>query len=76
MICDDVKRIAYFFLDGQVAERKQQDIQGHLNACPSCDGRLTFHRRMREFLRRRLRRLAAPGALRERIQTALQSSRS
>lgn len=71
MVCDDVRRIAYFFLDGQLGERKNVDFQGHLKACPTCDGRIVFHKRMRELIRRRLKPIVAPGTLRERIHAAL-----
>jgi mycothiol system anti-sigma-R factor len=71
MVCDDVRRIAYFFLDGQLGATKQTDLRGHLEACPSCDGRLTFHRRMREFIRRRLSPMNAPSPLRDRIRNAI-----
>lgn len=71
MVCDDVKRIAYFFLDGQLGERKREDLQGHIRLCPTCDHRVSFHRRMRQFLARRLARVSAPRTLRERIHRAL-----
>lgn len=71
MVCDDVRRIAYFFLDGQLGENRHTDLQGHVQACPSCDGRLTIHRRLREFIRRRLAPVTAPPPLRDRIRNAI-----
>lgn len=71
MVCDDVRRIAYFFLDEQLGDQKRVALEHHLHACPSCDGRVTIHRRIRAFLRSRLQRIEAPGRLRERIHSAL-----
>ncbi len=71
MVCDDVKRIAYFFLDGQIEATKQGDIEGHLTACPECDGRITIHRRLRAFVRSRLRIVPAPSRLRERLHSVI-----
>ncbi|HVR43327.1 MAG TPA: zf-HC2 domain-containing protein [Thermoanaerobaculia bacterium] len=76
MVCDDVRRIAYFFLDGQVAADELVDLEGHLKLCPSCDGRLLLHRRLRAFVRDRLRPLTAPVSLRDRIHAALRSARA
>ena len=55
MVCDDVRRIAYFFLDEQLETTKHKDIEGHLTDCPGCDGRIKIHRRLRAFVRARLR---------------------
>ncbi|MGH9456483.1 MAG: anti-sigma factor family protein [Thermoanaerobaculia bacterium] len=71
MVCDDVRRIAYFFLDGELGEQKQRDMENHLTACHSCDGRVVIHRRFRAFIRHRLSRLHAPPTLRDRIHSAL-----
>ena len=30
MLCRDVKRVVYFFLDGSLGERKKQDLNSHL----------------------------------------------
>jgi anti-sigma factor (TIGR02949 family) len=75
MVCDDVKRIAYFFLDGQLETAKRGDMEGHLGACPDCDGRVTIHRRLRSFVRARLRAIPAPTRLRERLHSVLSAPR-
>lgn len=75
MVCDDVRRIAYFFLDGQLEAPKRGDIEGHLTACPECGGRVTIHRRLRAFVRSRLRIIPAPARLRERLHSAIASAR-
>jgi len=76
MLCDDVKRIAYFFLDEQLGEQKKQDVRSHLDECKDCDGRLTIHKRLRAFLQRRLERCCAPDKLRTRLATSFRSQRS
>ena len=74
MVCDDVRRIAYFFLDEQLETTKHKVIEGHLTDCPGCDGRMKIHRRLRAFVRARLRAMPAPSRLRERIHSALAST--
>jgi len=76
MLCDDVKRIAYFFLDEQVGAQKAVDIRHHLDDCTDCGQRVTIHRRLRTFLQRRLARCCAPDRLREKILSTFRSVRS
>ena len=56
MLCDDVKRVVYFFLDGSLGEQKQHDFKIHLSICPDCEQRVSIHRRLRAFIRKRLGR--------------------
>lgn len=74
MVCDDVRRVVYFFLDDQLGERKLEDLRGHLKDCRNCDDRVAVHKRLRDFIRRRLHPLSAPGPLRTRIHEALRRS--
>jgi mycothiol system anti-sigma-R factor len=67
MICDDVKRVAYFFLDGNLGERKQSDFKSHMSICPECEQRVSIHRRLRLFISKRLGRDSAPQRLRQRL---------
>jgi anti-sigma factor RsiW len=71
MLCDDVKRVVYFFLDGTLGELRNHDYHEHLTLCPDCDRRTIIHRRLRAFVDRRLERLCAP----ERFKTRLSRSR-
>lgn len=75
MVCDDVRRFAYFFLDGQLEATKQGDLEGHLSACPDCGSRVTIHRRLRAFLRARLRAIPAPPRLRARLHAVILAGR-
>ncbi len=76
MVCDDVRRVAYFFLDGTLGESKRSAVERHLGLCHDCDTRVRFHDRMRGFLRRRLTPVAAPAAFRERLGATLQGMRA
>ena len=73
MLCDDVKRVLYFFLDGSLGEQKRQHLEIHLSDCPDCEIRVTIHRRLRGFLRSRLSPVAAPEALRIRVVQSLRA---
>jgi len=78
MLCRDVKRVAYFFLDGSLGESKKQDFDSHLKLCPDCESRMKFHRRLRDFLRRRVTRLAvtAPDRLKMRLTRSIRAFRA
>jgi len=73
MLCDDVKRSVYFFLDGSLAEPHQKELRIHLTICPDCDHRATIHGRLRNFVRRRLSPLSAPEHLKRRLQRSLRA---
>jgi mycothiol system anti-sigma-R factor len=73
MLCDDVKRVMYFFLDGTLGDARRRTIEIHLHDCPDCDVRITVHRKMRNFLRRRLSPVAAPESLRIRLTQSLRA---
>lgn len=73
MLCDDVKRVVYFFLDGSLADRKQHDFKTHLSLCPDCDARIRIHRRLRVFITRRLTPEHAPDRLKQRLTRSLRA---
>jgi len=73
MLCDDVKRVLYFFLDGSLGEQKRQHLETHLSTCPDCETRVTIHRRLRGFFRSRLSPVAAPETLRVRVVQSLRA---
>lgn len=74
MLCDDVKRVIYFFLDGSLGDQKRQSIEIHLHDCPDCETRIVIHRRLRGFLRKRLAPIAAPEGLRIRVVQSLRAA--
>jgi mycothiol system anti-sigma-R factor len=73
MLCDDVKRVVYFFLDGSLGHQKQQALQIHLSNCPDCEIRISVHRKLRSFIRKRLMPVAAPETLRIRLTRSLRA---
>jgi len=73
MICDDVKRVAYFFLDGKLGEGKQKDFKTHVSICPDCEQRVSIHRRLRAFVVKRLGHASAPVRLRQRLSRSFRA---
>lgn len=76
MLCDDVKRVVYFFLDGTLGDRSRRDFDSHLQLCPSCEARMRFHQKMRGFIRSRLNRVTAPTHLRTRLERSIRAFRT
>ncbi|HET7437164.1 MAG TPA: zf-HC2 domain-containing protein [Thermoanaerobaculia bacterium] len=73
MLCNDVKRVVYFFLDGSLGEVKQRDYKTHLSICPDCEKRTTVSRKLRDFVRRRLGRDNAPDRLKIRLTRSIRA---
>ena len=67
MLCDDVKRAVYSFLDGSLDEHTQIDYTAHIRLCPHCDTRTKVQQRLRIFIVRRLRPESAPERLKQRL---------
>lgn len=74
MVCNDVKRIAYFYLDGTLGEQKRDQVQSHLSDCPDCESRFEVHKRIRHFFRARCRS-GAPQTLRQKLQQLFRGRR-
>lgn len=74
MLCDDVKRVVYFFLDGSLGNHKQRDIEIHLKNCSDCEIRIVVQRKLRSFVRKRLSRVSAPDTLRVRLSQSLRAT--
>jgi anti-sigma factor (TIGR02949 family) len=70
MICNEIRRLAYFYLDGTVGREKTALMESHFERCPECGTRLTIHRRLREAIRIHFGPVHAPQRLRERVQQA------
>ena len=71
MLCDDYKRVVYFFLDGSLSQRRVLELQTHISICHDCEERTTIHRKLRNFIRKRLSRLSAPEHLKIRVVQSL-----
>ena len=73
MLCREIKRFAYFFLDGTLDAKQKRDFTKHLKLCPDCETRTAIHRRFRNFIRKRLARLTAPARLKQRLTRTLRA---
>jgi anti-sigma factor RsiW len=73
MLCADVKRVAYFFLDESLGDTRRQTVEMHLHDCPDCGVRIVVQRKLRIFVRKRLAPVAAPDALRVRLERSLRA---
>lgn len=71
MVCDDVRRVVYFFLDGSLSQQKLLEFETHLQICRDCDDRTTVSRKLRSFLRRRLSPVSAPEHFKVRLTQTL-----
>ena len=78
MLCNDVKRVVYFFLDGSLGDIKKKDFNNHLNLCRDCEARMKFHRVLRNFLLIRFDRLhvEAPERLKTRLSRSIRAFRT
>lgn len=75
MVCREVKRVVYFFLDGSLGDQKRQDVDNHLKRCPQCEMLVEFQRRLRRFVQSRLARMSttAPDRLRTRLVRSIRA---
>lgn len=73
MLCDDVKRVVYFFLDGSLGHQKQHAFEIHVSNCPDCEIRIVVHRKLRSFVRQRLAPVVAPETLRIKLTRSLRT---
>lgn len=75
MLCSDVKRVVYFFLDGSLSDKRRLDVDDHLKRCPECVTRLEIERRIRNFVRTRFARMSttAPDRLRRRLSRSIRA---
>ena len=74
MLCDDVRRVVYFFLDGSLGQRKLVEFETHIQICHDCEARTAIQRKLRDFVRKRLTRFAAPDRLKVRVVQSLRVS--
>ena len=70
MLCRDVKRAVYFFLDGSLGEKIKSDYHNHITLCPECESRTKLHGRLRSFLKTRFSRLSAEAPERLKLRLA------
>lgn len=73
MLCHEVKRVVYFFLDGTLPQQRVHDFSEHMSLCPDCQQRTTIHRRLRGFVTRRLQRMNASERFKQRLARSLRA---
>ncbi len=73
MICHDVKRVVYFYLDGTMTETRSSELCIHIEHCSECQARTNFHRRLRHFIQKRLQRVEAPDHLKTRLTRTIRA---
>ncbi len=78
MLCRDVKRVVYFFLDGSLGEEKRKDFSSHVSLCPDCERRMRVHERLRTFVQSRFARLTttAPDRFKTRLTRSIRAFRT
>lgn len=78
MLCRDVKRVVYFFLDGTLGEKKRAEFDQHLHLCPDCERRTRVHTRLRDLIRNRVTKLStgAPDRLKRRLTRSIRAFRA
>jgi len=71
MLCNEYRRVVYFFLDGSLGQRKVLELETHLEICHDCEQRTAIHRKLRDFVRKRLSPISAPEHLKVRVVQSL-----
>ena len=73
MLCDEVKRVVYFFLDGSLGASKKRDYDKHMKLCPDCEARTRASGRLRNFFKRRMSKISAPARFKQRLTRSLRA---
>jgi mycothiol system anti-sigma-R factor len=78
MLCREVKRFVYFFLDGSLGDSQRRDLDSHIKLCPDCETRLRVQSRLRHFVHSRFARLTAnaPERLKRRLERSIRAFRT
>ena len=71
MSCGDVHKLVHPYLDGEFEEGDRALLEEHLAGCDGCRRLVAFESSFKHGLKARLKRPAAPPALRQRVLSAL-----
>ena len=71
LTCEVAVQEFFAYLDRALAGDAVHELEEHLRSCLECCDRLAFSRRLDWFVRYRLRELAMPDGLEERIRRTL-----
>lgn len=73
--CEEALRRLEDFLDRELTAEEMERVQGHLNTCAACTSQYQFERDLLDGLRQKIRRIALPDELRDRISRRLEAER-
>jgi anti-sigma factor RsiW len=71
MTCDEAKVLLHGLIDGELDMASARDVEAHVAGCQHCAAELRQFREMRHMMTGANLRLAAPAALRSRIEAAI-----
>jgi anti-sigma factor RsiW len=71
MRCDEAKVLLHPLIDGELDAARARDVEAHVGGCQRCATELRQFREMRQAMAGANLRLAAPAALRSRIEAAM-----
>jgi anti-sigma factor RsiW len=74
MICAEARPLLHALLDDELDAGRAQAVEAHVAGCASCAAELAQCRELRSAMRRPSLRMAAPEALRSRIEAAIPTS--
>jgi anti-sigma factor (TIGR02949 family) len=65
--CEEALRLVHDFIDGELADVSQAEVEAHFEVCAGCYPHLKLERSFREAVRRACAGRTAPPGLRERV---------
>jgi len=66
--CRETLERLYEYLDRELSEAEQIEVQGHLDDCPPCRDRFHFEENVLRLVRRCCRDVSAPPSLVEKVR--------
>lgn len=73
--CEETLRRLEDFLDRELTPEEMQRVQAHLDTCAACTSQFRFESQVLDGLREKVRRIALPADLREKITRRLEAER-
>jgi len=74
MICEEANPLLHALHDSELDAGHAREVEAHVAGCPSCAAELAQYSELRIAMRRPSMRMAAPEALRSRIEAAIPTS--
>jgi hypothetical protein len=71
MKCEEIRRFAHLYIDGEFDEREKGLFAEHLSACPQCTREVKALAVFQEALRRKMAPAAVPADVRDRLAASL-----